>query len=131
LRFRRSSILFVLVFLLTSAKGGLFKHNALLRTYMDDASGFPTARRCGSTASLIGYLDGLELTESRDPKRAVEFDMRCSPNIFRRFRWIRWWESPRPTCWAQISSTSPRASPGCRRKPGAELKPLQSQDIPN
>ena len=32
-------ILFVMVFLLTSSKGGLLRHDALLRTYMDDASG--------------------------------------------------------------------------------------------
>ena len=37
-------ILFVLVFLLTSTKGGLFKSQAKLRTYMDDASGLVDGR---------------------------------------------------------------------------------------
>ena len=69
-------ILFVLVFLLTSSKGGLFQHNALLRTYMDDASGIADGSVVRLNGYTVGYLDGVILTTSRDPKRAVEFDMR-------------------------------------------------------
>lgn len=68
-------ILFVLVFLLTSSKG-LFGHNALLRTYMEDASGIADGSVIRLNGFTIGYLDGLRLTTSPDPKRAVEFDMR-------------------------------------------------------
>jgi phospholipid/cholesterol/gamma-HCH transport system substrate-binding protein len=67
-------IVFVLVFLLTSSKG-ILQHNSLLRTYMDDASGITQ----GSTVRLngfpVGYLDAVRLTNSRDPKRTVEFDI--------------------------------------------------------
>jgi phospholipid/cholesterol/gamma-HCH transport system substrate-binding protein len=67
-------IVFVLVFLLTSTTG-LFQHNVLLRTYMDDASGIAKGSIVRLNGISIGYLDDVRLTGSRDPKRAVEFDM--------------------------------------------------------
>jgi len=67
-------ILFVLVFLLTSSKG-IFTRTATLRTYMDDASGLAEGTPVRLNGIPIGYLDKLQLTGSRDPKRAVEFDM--------------------------------------------------------
>jgi phospholipid/cholesterol/gamma-HCH transport system substrate-binding protein len=69
-------ILFVLVFLLTSAKGGLFQTNVLLRTYMDDASGLGDGTAVRLNGITVGYLDTVRLTNSRDPKRKVEFDMK-------------------------------------------------------
>ena len=68
--------MFVLVFLLTSSKGGLFAHNSLLRTYMDDASGITEGSVVRLNGYTVGYLDKLRLNATRDPKRAVEFDMR-------------------------------------------------------
>src|ERR1700687_1317384 len=68
------AVIFVLVFLLTSSKG-IFQRNALLRTYMDDASGIADGSVVRLNGYTIGYLDALKLTDSRDPKRAVEFDM--------------------------------------------------------
>jgi phospholipid/cholesterol/gamma-HCH transport system substrate-binding protein len=69
-------ILFVLVFLLTSSKGGIFSHNALLRTFMDDASGIAEGSVVRLNGFNVGYLDKVRLNDSRDPKRVVEFDMR-------------------------------------------------------
>jgi phospholipid/cholesterol/gamma-HCH transport system substrate-binding protein len=68
-------ILFVLVFLLTSSKG-LFQHYATLRTYMDDASGLPSGAAVRLNGITAGYLDRLELTNSRDLKRRVAFFMK-------------------------------------------------------
>ena len=68
-------ILFVLVFLLTSSKG-LFENYATLRTYMDDASGLPSGAVVRLNGISVGYLDHLELTNSRDPKRTVGFFMK-------------------------------------------------------
>ncbi len=68
-------ILFVLIFLLTSAKG-IFRHYATLRTYMDDASGLANGTAVRLNGIPIGYLDKLQLTGSRDPKRTVEFQMK-------------------------------------------------------
>jgi phospholipid/cholesterol/gamma-HCH transport system substrate-binding protein len=69
------TILFVLVFLLTSSKGGIFQHSVLLRTFMDDASGMSKGSPVRLNGITIGYLDDLVLTNSRDPKRTVEFQM--------------------------------------------------------
>src|ERR1035438_2645816 len=73
------AILFVMVFLLTSTKGGFFRHEALLRTYMDDASGLSDGTAVRLNGIAIGYLDRLELTSSHDPKRAVGFNMLVEP----------------------------------------------------
>ena len=68
-------ILFALVFLLTTSKG-IFQRNATLYTYMDDASGITDGSIVRLNGYPIGYLDHIHLTGSRDPKRAVEFDMK-------------------------------------------------------
>src|SRR5215472_17456601 len=65
-------IVFVLVFLLTSSKG-IFQQNAVLYTYMEDASGMANGTPVRLNGILVGYLDQLRLTNSRDPKRAVQF----------------------------------------------------------
>lgn len=67
-------ILFVLVFLLTSSKG-IFQHNELIRTYMEDASGMTQGTPVRLNGITVGYVDNLRLTGSRDASRAVEFDM--------------------------------------------------------
>jgi phospholipid/cholesterol/gamma-HCH transport system substrate-binding protein len=123
-------ILFVMVFLLTSSKGGLFKHQDLLRTYMEDASGLSDGTAVRLNGITIGYLDRLQLTGSNDPKRAVGFDMLVDPmylpdipvdsvvgigaaNLLGdKFLDITIGQSPETV------------------KPGAELKSLESQDIP-
>ncbi len=75
-------IMFVLVFLLTSTTG-LFQHNALLRTYLDDASGIATGSIVRLNGITIGFLDEVRLTGSRDPNRAVEFDMMVKSDYLR------------------------------------------------
>src|SRR5581483_5089874 len=67
-------VIFVLVFLRTSSKG-IFQQNAPLVTFMDDASGLANGTPVRLNGITVGFLDGLKLTGSRDPKRAVEFDM--------------------------------------------------------
>jgi phospholipid/cholesterol/gamma-HCH transport system substrate-binding protein len=77
-------ILFVLVFLLTSSKGIPFiQKNALLRTYMDDASGISDGTVVRLNGIAIGYLEKPRLTGSRDPKSSVEFDMMVRKEFLR------------------------------------------------
>src|ERR1035438_4929256 len=64
----------VMIFLLTS-KTGLFRRNILLRTYMEDASGMQDGTAVRLNGITVGYLEGLKLTTSTNPKRIVEFDM--------------------------------------------------------
>ena len=75
-------ILFVLIFLLTSSKG-FFKHYEPLYTYMDDASGLADGTAVRLNGYTIGYLDHVELTNSRDPNKAVKFDMRVKPEFLK------------------------------------------------
>jgi phospholipid/cholesterol/gamma-HCH transport system substrate-binding protein len=67
-------ILFVLIFLLTSSKG-IFQRNVMLRTYMDDAAGMADGTPVRLNGITIGSLDKLGLTDSREPKRTVAFEM--------------------------------------------------------
>ena len=67
-------IVFVLVFLLTSSRG-VFQSNEPIYTHMDDASGMANGTPVRLNGITIGYLDNLQLTGSRDPSRAVRFEM--------------------------------------------------------
>src|SRR5512140_2364707 len=67
-------VVFVLVFLLTSSQG-IFQRSALLLTYMNQASGIADGSVVRLNGYTVGYLDKLQLTDSRDPRRAVEFRM--------------------------------------------------------
>ncbi|HUI57654.1 MAG TPA: MlaD family protein [Bryobacteraceae bacterium] len=68
-------ILFVLVFLLTSSKGTVFRRDALLRSFMEDAGGMGDGTPVRLNGITIGYLDRTQLVSTTDPKRTVEFDM--------------------------------------------------------
>ena len=124
------AILFVMVFLLTSAKGGLFKHNALLRTYMDDASGLGDGTAVRLNGITIGYLDGLELTPSRDPKRAVGFNMRVQPEYLSQIPVDSVVGIGAANLLGDKFLNITKGQSPEHVKEGAELKPLQSQDIP-
>ena len=69
------AIVAVLIFLLTGRKG-LFERDIILRTYMDDASGMQKDTPVRLNGITVGYLYALQLTGSRDPRRAVEFIMK-------------------------------------------------------
>jgi phospholipid/cholesterol/gamma-HCH transport system substrate-binding protein len=124
------AILFVMVFLLTSAKGGLFKHNVLLRTYMDDASGLGDGTAVRLNGIAIGYLDRLELTGSRDPKRAVGFDMMVQPEYLLQIPVDSVVGIGAANLLGDkfLNITQGRSTEHV--KEGAELRPLESQDIP-
>ncbi|MGA1995264.1 MAG: MlaD family protein [Bryobacteraceae bacterium] len=68
------SILFVFIFLLTSNQD-LFHRTAILKTYMDDASGLVPGTSVRLNGIAIGEVEGVTLTNSGNPKRTVEFTM--------------------------------------------------------
>ncbi|HEV3198093.1 MAG TPA: MlaD family protein [Bryobacteraceae bacterium] len=124
------TVVFVLVFLLTSSKGGIFQRSELLLTYMNDASGIADGSVVRLNGYTIGYLDKLRLTDSRDPKRAVEFRMMVNGKYLS--------EIPVDSV-AAISAANLlgdkfiNITKGQDRRtvnPGDELKSLQGQDIP-
>src|SRR5271157_2616554 len=71
-----------LIFLLTSSHG-LFQSFALLRTYMEDAGGIADGSVVQLNGITAGYLDKLQLSNSGDPKRTVEFDMMVKEKYLR------------------------------------------------
>ncbi|HXB66643.1 MAG TPA: MlaD family protein [Candidatus Acidoferrales bacterium] len=123
------AILAVLIFLLTGATG-VFEKMAHLRTYMDDASGIPDGATVRLNGITIGSLSKLVLTNSRDPRRVVEFDMQI------RARYLA--EIPIDSV-AGISAANLlgdkfiNITKGMDTKhveDGSELKSLSAQDIP-
>jgi phospholipid/cholesterol/gamma-HCH transport system substrate-binding protein len=121
-------ILFVLIFLLTQSKG-FFHSTVTLRTYMDDASGITEGTPVRLNGILVGALDKVTLTNSRDPKRAVEFDMQIRSEFLPQI--------PEDSVVGIAASNllgdkylNITKGLGKPAKDGAELKSLQSQDIP-
>jgi phospholipid/cholesterol/gamma-HCH transport system substrate-binding protein len=124
------AILFVMVFLLTSSKGGLFKHDALLRTYMDDASGLGDGTAVRLNGITIGYLDSLQLTGSRDPKRAVGFNMLVEPSYLNQIPVDSVVGIGAANLLGDKFLNITKGQSAEHVKEGAELRPLESQDIP-
>ena len=100
-----------------------------LRTFLDDAAGLMDGTQVRLNGIPIGYLDAQKLTNSRNPARKVEFDLKVKDRYLR--------EIP-------VDSTVGLASDnllgdqyiGIRRglsaehvQPGAELATTQTQDI--
>jgi phospholipid/cholesterol/gamma-HCH transport system substrate-binding protein len=121
-------ILFVLIFLLTQSKG--FFHNTVtLRTFMDDASGITEGTPVRLNGILVGALDKVTLTNSKDRKRAVEFDMQVRSEYLSQI--------PEDSVVGIAASNllgdkylNITKGIGKPAKDGAELQSLQSQDIP-
>jgi phospholipid/cholesterol/gamma-HCH transport system substrate-binding protein len=124
------AILFVMVFLLTSTKGGLFQHDVPLRTYMDDASGLGDGTAVRLNGITIGYLDRLELTGSRDPKRAVGFTMLVEPSYLAQIPVDSVVGIGAANLLGDKFLNITKGQSAEHVKEGAELRPLESQDIP-
>ncbi|MGA3015917.1 MAG: MlaD family protein [Bryobacteraceae bacterium] len=124
------AILFVLVFLLTSSKGGIFRTNALLRTYMDDASGLADGTAVCLNGITVGYLDKLQLTNSRDPARTVEFDMQVQKDYLPQIPVDSVVGVAASNLLGDKFLNITKGASQQHVVDGAELKPLASQDIP-
>src|SRR5580658_1860733 len=122
-------ILAVLIFLLTGSKN-IFERNESVRTYMADGAGMTESTPVRLNGILVGAVQGIKLSGSKDPKRAVEFELTIQNKYMRdipedstaavtaanllgsKFIDITKGQSPTPV------------------KPGGELRSLQTQDIP-
>jgi phospholipid/cholesterol/gamma-HCH transport system substrate-binding protein len=122
-------IVFVLVFLLTSSKG-IFQQNEVLYTFMEDASGMANGTPVRLNGILVGYLDQLKLTNSSDPKRAVQFDMM----VKKKFLVDIPVDSIATIAAANLLGDKfiniTRGQSKQTVQPGAELRSLAGQDIP-
>jgi phospholipid/cholesterol/gamma-HCH transport system substrate-binding protein len=54
-----------------------------LRTFLDDAAGLVDGTQVRLNGIPIGYLDGQKLTNSRDPSRKIEFDLKVRERYLR------------------------------------------------
>ena len=122
-------ILFVLVFLLTSSKG-IFRQYATLRTYMDDASGLAEGTAVRLNGITVGYVDKLQLTGSRDLKRAVEFDMKVQEKFLPQIPVDSHVGVAAANLLGDKFLNITKGLASERVKDGAELPALQAQDIP-
>src|SRR5664279_2831126 len=122
-------ILAMLIFLLTSSKG-FFQKTAILRTYMDDASGMAEGTPVRLNGFSIGTLDKIELITSGDPKKTVGFMMKVQEKFLQQIPV----DSVAGISAANllgdkfINITKGRDKQTV--KDGAEIKSLQAQDIP-
>ena len=121
-------ILFVLIFLLTQSKG-FFHSTVTLHTFMDDASGITEGTPVRLNGILVGALDRVTLTNSREPKHTVEFDMQIRSEYLPQI--------PEDSVVGIAASNllgdkylNITKGVGKPAKDGAELKSLNSQDIP-
>jgi phospholipid/cholesterol/gamma-HCH transport system substrate-binding protein len=122
-------ILFALIFLLTSAKG-IFRQYATLRTYMDDASGLADGTAVRLNGITVGYLDKLQLTASRDPKRTVEFDMKVQASYLPQIPVDSHVGVAAANLLGDKFLNITKGMQSQHVQDGAELTALQAQDIP-
>jgi phospholipid/cholesterol/gamma-HCH transport system substrate-binding protein len=122
-------ILFVLVFLLTSSKG-FFTRNVLLRTYMDNASGLADGTPVRLNGIPVGFLDKVRLTAAREPKRTVEFDMLVDRNFLPQIPVDSVAGIAASNLLGDKFIDITKGSSAQHVQPGAELRSLQAQDIP-
>jgi len=119
----------VFIVLLTT-KQGLFTPYALLRTHMSDASGLQDGTPVRLNGITVGYLDRLQLTNSPDAHRVVEFDMQIQRKYLD--------EIPTDSV-AGIAASNllgdkfiniTKGQLAQHVQPGDELASMQTQDIP-
>lgn len=119
----------VLILLLTSSKG-VFRKTVPLYTYMDDASGMSTSTPVRLNGISIGYLAQLRLTNTKDPKRVVQFEMHVDEDRLKDIPV----DSVAGIAAANLLGDKfidiTKGSSNDTVKAGAELKSLQAQDIP-
>jgi len=125
------TVVFVLVFLLTSSQGSIFQRSQLLLTYMNQASGIADGSVVRLNGYTIGYLDTLRLTDSSNPKRAVEFRMIVSGKFLSQIPVDSVAEITAATCWATNSSISRGARTPAPSIPGTKLEASRARTSPN
>jgi phospholipid/cholesterol/gamma-HCH transport system substrate-binding protein len=122
-------ILFVLVFLLTSSQG-LFEHYATFRTYMADASGLPGGAVVRLNGITVGYLDHLQLTNSRDAKRTVAFFMKVKSSFVPQIPVDSLVSVQEANLLGDKFLNITKGKSAQQAQDGAELQAVQSQDLP-
>jgi|HubBroStandDraft_1064217.scaffolds.fasta_scaffold16626_2 phospholipid/cholesterol/gamma-HCH transport system substrate-binding protein len=122
-------ILAVLIFLLTGSKN-IFERDETVRTYMSDGAGMTESTPVRLNGILVGAVQGIKLSGSKNPQRAVEFTLTIQKKYMR--------EIPEDSTAAVTAANLlgskfidiTKGQSPTPVKPGAELRSLQTQDIP-
>jgi phospholipid/cholesterol/gamma-HCH transport system substrate-binding protein len=122
-------VLAVLIFLLTGSRS-IFQHNETVRTYMSDAAGMTESTPVRLNGILVGAVQNIRLSGSKDSKRAVEFELQIQDKYMK--------DIPDDSTAAITAANLlgnkfidiTKGQSATPIKPGAELRSLQSQDIP-
>ena len=122
-------ILALLILLLTGSRG-IFEHNEIIRTYLDDAAGIAESTPVRLNGILVGAVQSVRLSGSKNPKRAVEFEMAIEDKFMK--------EIPEDST-SEISAANllgdkfvniTKGQSANPVKPGGEIRSLVGQDIP-
>lgn len=122
-------VLAVLIFLLTGSKS-IFQRNETVRTFMADAAGMTPSTPVRLNGILVGAVQNIRLSGSKDSKRAVEFELEIQDKYMK--------DIPEDST-ASITAANllgnkfidiTKGQSPIPVKPGAELRSLQTQDIP-
>jgi phospholipid/cholesterol/gamma-HCH transport system substrate-binding protein len=122
-------VLAVLIFLLTGSRA-LFQHNEMVRTYMADAAGMTESTPVRLNGILVGAVQDIRLSGSKDLKRAVAFELSIQGKYMK--------DIPEDSTAAITAANLlgnkfidiTKGQSATPVKPGAELRALQTQDIP-
>ena len=122
-------ILAVLIFLLTGNKN-IFERDETVRTYMADGAGMTESTPVRLNGILVGAVQGIKLSGSKDPKRAVEFELTIQEKYMK--------DIPEDSTAAVTAANLlgskfidiTKGQSVTPVKPGGELRSLQTQDIP-
>ena len=122
-------VLAVLIFLLTGSRT-IFQRNEIVRTYMADAAGMTESTPVRLNGILVGAVESIRLSGSKDLKRAVEFQLAIQGKYMK--------DIPEDSTAAITAANLlgnkfidiTKGQSATPVKPGAELRALQTQDIP-
>ncbi len=122
-------VLAVLIFLLTGSKN-IFQRNESVRTYMADGAGMTESTPVRLNGILVGAVQSIQLSKSKDPKRAVEFELTIQEKYLK--------EIPEDSTAAVTAANLlgskfidiTKGQSTTPVKPNGELRSLQTQDIP-
>jgi len=122
-------ILALLILLLTGSRG-IFEHNEIIHTYLDDASGIAESTPVRLNGILVGAVQSVKLSGSKDPKRAVEFEMAIEEKFMKEIPEDSTSEISAANLLGDkfVNITKGRSTNPV--KPGGEIRSLVGQDIP-
>ena len=122
-------ILAVLIFLLTGSRG-IFQHNETIRTYMDDASGMADSAPVRLNGILVGTVQRIRISGSKDPNRAVEFLLGIQEKFMKEIPDDSTTEISAANLLGDKFINITKGRSATPVKQDGELRSLQAQDIP-